>query len=40
MENITVKEWVNKFNNKEFESKTEQFSVMQVGMIGFVQMMH
>lgn len=21
MENITVREWVNKFNNKEFESK-------------------
>lgn len=22
MENITVREWVNKFNNKEFDSKS------------------
>lgn len=27
MENITVREWVNKFNNKEFESKKQSSSV-------------
>lgn len=40
MDKITVREWINKFNNGEFDKKDYKTRVMQAGMIGSAQMMH
>lgn len=38
MKNITVREWIDKFNHGEFDNEDFKTNVLQDGMIGFAQL--